>query len=304
MSTQEINESDKGLPINKFQWKVFGFLLLAMAFSTSFWTNYQAKNGGSFWDSGAYFVLVPGAMASIISIVPWNKNKTGFGVFRGTMITVLATAILLREGFICVIMALPLIIAVVALVSYSNRKNTKARNYMLAPLLLVGFGGEGIVYDLPSSIVVEESRTIDTTSQELMGSFDLAGELPSIEPLLFKLPFPKPTSSTDGGGEVGSVRTIEFAEMGSIKLMISERTESSIAWTVIEDTTPLADWMTLNKFTASWVEVADGVQLTVEIDFERTLAPAFYFGPLEEWGVSEFAEVILDMIESNLDGTQ
>lgn len=86
-----------------------------------------------------------------------------------------------------------------------------------------------------------------------------------------------------------------------LELTVSELDDSHVTWEFTNDSTPMSNWMTIHEATASWVETPTGLAVTVSIDFDRALAPAFYFDPLERWGVGELAEVILDVIDHNIE---
>lgn len=252
--------------------------------------------------SGLYFVALPGFMAILLSLVPTRRRRSGIDLTRGTTIAVLASAILLREGIICVLLALPLILPIVGVISWSTRRSQSGHRFALViPLLVLGVSGEGVVYELPSHHSVSESRVVQSSSAELLESLAAPAELPPIEPALFALPFPKPVEFTGEGLYIGAARTVDFGEMGSLDIRVSAVDTYAVTWEFAENSTPLGSWMTFHSAEVSWVERADGIELTVEIVFDRSLAPAFYFQPLENWGVGEMAEVMIDMIEHNLE---
>ena len=111
--------------VRSVQWTLFSIIVIAMFGAIAAWTINGA--GVDFWESGVYFILIPGSMAALLSIAPLRGGRTGYGVARGTTIAVLASAILLREGFICVLMALPLIIPIIALVAWAARPDDRSR---------------------------------------------------------------------------------------------------------------------------------------------------------------------------------
>lgn len=252
--------------------------------------------------NGALFIAIPAATAALLALIPRNTDR--YSVFTGTMIAVLGSSIVIREGFICVLMAMPLIIPVVLITMSANRiRRQNRRAAWILPVLLLGAAGDGMAYELPTNVTVTETRTFETTAADLSNSLEGHAEIPELEPLLFKLPFPRPTAFTGTGADVGDIRTVEFgdnAQMGELVLEVTARTDDSITWDIIDNSTPVANWMTLHHAEASWIETPNGLDVTMAIEFDRELAPGFYFDPLERWGVGEMAEVLLDMIEHNL----
>ncbi len=103
------------------QWRLATFLIAAMVLSIGVW---HFTAGIEY--TGILFIAVPTTMAALLALVP-RKTST-YGAFTGTMIAVLASSLLIREGFICVLMALPLIIPVALLASYSNRQLKESRS--------------------------------------------------------------------------------------------------------------------------------------------------------------------------------
>ena len=296
--TPDLPDDHTRRSVQSVQWTLFSIIVIAMFGAVAAWTLNGA--GVAFWESGVYFILIPGSMAALLSIAPLRAGRTSYGVARGTTIAILASAILLREGFICVLMALPLIIPIIALVTWAARPDGRSRYSLLVPLLLVGASAEGIAFELPKNVEVTEVRVIDATPDQLNESLDGRAELPEIEPLLFALPLPAPVDFVGEGSDLGDRRIVEF-EMGRLVLEVTQRTNDSITWSIAENTTPLAGWMTLHDVRMFWTPTDAGLELHMTITFDRELAPAFYFDPLERWGVGEMAEVLLDMIEVNID---
>lgn len=288
-----------GPRIARFQIHLSLTIMVAMVTSISIW---HFTTGIEY--TGILFIGVPATLAALLALEP-RRNRGKYHVVTATMIVVFASSIVLREGFICVLMALPIILPTALVLGHYQQKHSSRdvkRAAWILPILLLGAAGDGAVYELPKNVTVAETRAFDTTSHELNASLHGEAEIPEIEPLLFALPFPKPTAFTGSGADVGDIRTVDFGddgEMGALVLEVTERSDQHITWTIIDNTTPVAEWMTLHQAEASWVETANGLQVTMEIEFDRELAPAFYFDPLERWGVGEMAEVLLDMLAHN-----
>lgn len=293
-----------GPRIARFQIHLSLTLMVAMVTSISLW---HFTTGIEY--TGILFIGIPGTIAALLALEP-RRHRGKYHIVTGTMIVVFASSIVLREGFICVLMALPIILPTAMVVAHYNQKSHDQRQgprdvrraAWILPVLLLGAAGDGTVYELPKNVTVAETRAFDTTSHELSASLHDEAEIPDIEPLLFALPFPKPTAFTGTGADVGDIRTVDFGddgEMGALILEVTDRSDQHITWTIVDNTTPVAEWMTLHQAEASWAETADGLEVTMEIEFDRELAPAFYFDPLERWGVGEMAEVLLDMLAHN-----
>ncbi len=276
-------------------------LLVAMLASITVWGIADRQAGGNqLWQTGIYFIVIPGTMAVLMAMI--RPTSGAMSVSQGTTIAILASAIVVREGFICVLLALPLIIPVVAIVAWAVRRTNDHRagpRLAAVPLLLLAMSGEGVAYELPTGATASEQRVMPVSAHQVDRSLAQPAELPSIEPLLFALPFPKPTSVEGISAAIGDRAVVSFDSGGAMTLQVTERQSNQIQWTIVENSTPVAGWMTLHTVTASWTEVDGGVLLDVAIEFDRELNPAVYFDPLERWGVGELAEVFADMLEHN-----
>lgn len=303
-------------PIQSEQWTLFTVLIVATLGSIAVWM--MAGDRRQFLSTGIYFVLVPGLLAALVSIVPFARHQTGLGIVRGTTIGILATAIVIREGFVCVVIALPLILPVVALTAWAFGKSKPRGPRYMIPIMLLGLSSEGIAYQPPTIIDVSRSRLVDATPTEIDEVLRGPAALSSIEPVLFRLPFPSPTAVDGQAARIGDRLVVTFDSGGRLELELVERSYRRSVWVVVGDTTPLADWMALRRVEMVWTgqdadtEPADpedaenadaATEVGIEIEFDRALAPALYFDPVERWGVGEMAEVLLDMLVHNLDST-
>ncbi len=286
-------------PIRRSQWTLFSILVVATFGSVAMWL--MGSRRELFLASGIYFVLVPGLLAALVSIIPFGRNQTRTGVVRATTIGILASAIILREGFICVLLALPLIIPIVALAAWMfGPPDDRAPRYVI-PILFLGLSAEGVVYQPPTTIEVTRSRIMEAAPGEIQTVFGGPARLPSIEPLLLRLPFPTPTTVDGRATAIGDRLTVHFSPGGRLEMELVEQRSTAMVWAVVDDTTPLADWMALHRIEITWTGTASTTAVDVTIEFDRALAPAFYFDPLQRWGVGEMAEVMLDMVARNLD---
>jgi hypothetical protein len=101
-------------------------------------------------------------------------------------------------------------------------------------------------------------------------------------PVLLAL-FPQPVAvTTDEGVALGANRVVMFQGRegaGALRLQVIERTEHVAAFAVLSDTTPYAGWIAYQRLTYRVDPVAGGTVVSVTLDYERKLAPAWFFGP-------------------------
>lgn len=283
------------------QVRVAAFLVVATMASLAGWALSETGLG----DTGLYFITVPGLVAALIALMPSpddDKDRM-FGPIQLSLMVIFGSAIVIREGVICMIMASPLILIVVGLVTAGSKSN-KVHANLLVPLVLLLGAGEGVVFDLPTQVVVTEERVLPGDAASIDAALANPQVLPEIEPLLFRLPFPKPTEFVSEGNELGD-RTVSHIGAGTLEFEVVERAPGRVVWDIVHDSTPLAGWYAIDEIAMDWHDVDGGgavdggVAVEIAVEYDRRLAPAAYFDPLGRFGIGEFAEVLMDMIEAN-----
>lgn len=285
------------------QWRVAAVIVVSTIGSILAWTISEIGLGAT----GLYFIAIPGFLAAIVTVLPIDGgSQREVGPVRITVICILLSALVVREGFICVLMASPLVLGVVGLVVMVAKDPNKTQVSVVIPLMAL-IGLEGVAYDLPDQNTAVETRMIVGTESSIDDALSEPGVLPDLEPLLFRLPFPRPTGFEGTAAEIGERQRITF-DRGHIDLEVTERSANRVLLTAVEDTTPIANWYAVQTITIDWrqldpgngsTESAPTTELRVEIDYKRNLDPAFYFHPLGTFGVGEMAEVVADMVETN-----
>lgn len=108
--------------------------------------------------------------------------------------------------------------------------------------------------------------------------------------------FPRPTQVVvDEGTDLGAMRQVEFAGRegsGSLTLQVTDRTDNSATFTVLSDTSPYANWVSHQSITYQAVPENGGTRLSVTLEYERLLAPAWFFSPMTK-GASFLAMNVL-----------
>ncbi len=96
--------------------------------------------------------------------------------------------------------------------------------------------------------------------------------------------FPQPVAvDIDEGTVLGAMRRVQFAGRegsGALTLQVTEQSPGFAKFTVLSDTTPFVAWIAHQSISYDLQPHSDGTNLTVELTFERRLAPAFIMAPL------------------------
>lgn len=267
------------------------------------------------------YIGLPTIIAALISFTYKPKSARGVTMTAIT-IGVLLSGILFSEGIVCMIMALPLFYIIGAIGVYlftlirsltsrepEVKKNEAASTLHIhvliaLPLVLMSFEGTHKLLSFERAQEVRVERQIPATSAEIENALRQPADFEQQLPLFLQLGFPKPAAEiheADNAAEQGASRIIPFAmnerNAGTLHLHVSERSASHIIFSVEKNTTPVANWLALHETEVRWVEMETGsTTVTWIFRYERLLDPAWYFGPLEKYGVTKAAEYLIETV--------
>ncbi len=94
-------------------------------------------------------------------------------------------------------------------------------------------------------------------------------------------------------------RVVRFASWrrpaGDSTFEIADRSANTIRFRAVSDHSEIADWLEWQEAEVQWTGLEGGhtlVKLTLQ--YQRQLDPAWYFGPLERYGVNLAAGYLID----------
>jgi hypothetical protein len=242
------------------------------------------------------FIGLPTVIALVMCRMPASKTITG-SIMKGITFFLLILAILLIEGFICILMAAPFFYSIGFIIGIFADK-ARAKNHMphmycsvIVVLGLMSLEGinETLSFSRDEVIVVE---TLVLMSHQQATSALARG--PSFRneqlPLYLKMGFPRPQSISGNGLTVGDQWKILFAggegKPGELVAQVTEASADFYRVEKISDASHISHW--LEWQSAEWHlsridEQHTRVVLTMR--YRRLLDPAWYFGPAERYGV-------------------
>jgi hypothetical protein len=101
-------------------------------------------------------------------------------------------------------------------------------------------------------------------------------------PMMLKS-IPQPVAvMVDEGAQLGARRIVRFAGrqgQGDLVLQVVRRTEADAMFEAMSDTSPIAWWVTQRALTFRVVPAGEESRLTVTLEYDRLLAPAWFFRP-------------------------
>ncbi len=250
------------------------------------------------------FIGLPTAIAMLITFLPRSSSATGM-IMKGISLFLLLLGILFIEGFICILMAAPFFYAVGFIVGVFADKARARREFekrfrvvVLPVLVLMSLEGITGALSFPRDEVVTVSREVSlppaaAREQLARGPEFVLSELPAF----LKLGFPAPRRIDGSGLETGDKWRIHFAggegKPGDLSAEVIESGPTRIRVARVSDTSHIAHW--LDWKDAEWTIAPSGTgsRVTLSMRYRRLLDPAWYFKPIERYGVKIAGEYFL-----------
>jgi len=261
------------------------------------------------------YIFVP----YIVSIfVAWfrsyNQRKTIFQQYISqlsySLIILFSTSVILREGFICVIFFIPIYLVIITVIfilvwlmnKYPKKNNT---SYSLAlPALFIALSLEGTssVLTLPRDSYIEVNRVVPLTINQIKDNLIAPINLDTDRHWFISL-FPMPyqvDSSSLNEGDVHKIYTryhrwfITNTHEGMAELLIEEVGNNKIKTKILSDTTYFATYLSMSGSEISLNPITENTtEITLRINYQRKLDPAWYFHPLLKFGVTKMADLLI-----------
>lgn len=254
-------------------------------------------------DTGLLFVGLPTVLAVALALRPGRTSQGQ--ILRATTIALLACSVLAQEGAICVVLAAPLVYAVVLGVAWAVRAGARRRRSLaLLPLPLLALGSlEGTdpaLRVVPVQTVIE-TRVLPLTSAEVAERLAAGpAPVPVEATVLRRLDVPMPVQVSGAGLDPGQEWTFRYdrPRPGVIRTRVVEAAEDHVDFAVVQDTSVNARWLHWRTARVTWRPVDAGhTEVGVRLEFERRLDPSWYFGPLQDALMHDGAEHLLDMLD-------
>ncbi len=275
---------------NGARWNVV-FIILAVSFASLL---YRVVVSQKMEQTALLFIGIPTALAVLVAATPKARTVTG-GILKAMTIALLMAAPLLGEGFICIIMASPLFLAVGVLIgklidlSQRESKGTTIGILLLA-FLPMSFEGASERFSFPREEVVTVERVVAAPAAEVERALGQPLRFEESLPAFLRLGFPRPVGDEGSGLRAGDRRTVHFAggegHPGDLVLEVAEAGPGFVRFRFVSDQSHIAHWLTWRSSEVRWSAVdATHTRVTWTLSYRRDLDPAWYFGPWERYGV-------------------
>jgi hypothetical protein len=229
-----------------------------------------------------------------------------------SLVVMLGTSIVLFEGFVCVVMFMPIYFGILSLmylfqlfVQYLHRRDKGTHYAHVFPLLIVISSFEGVVplLEFEREYSVTKEVVIDASISQIQHQLAQPMQLDVKRNWLLSL-FPMPTNIDAGTLSEGDVHNIDFVyhrwfvtntHEGKMKLELTQVQDDYIRTTFVQDSSYIGNYLKLKGTEISFIPTLDGkskVRLTIH--YHRFLDPAWYFGPIQEYAIGQTASLLLD----------
>jgi hypothetical protein len=254
--------------------------------------------------TAALFIGLPTIMCILMILTPPAKTATG-AMLRGMTIALLMAGPLLGEGFICVLMASPIFLAVALMLGVAEdytrhrRNKNKLRAVIWLPLLVMSLEGVSDKLSFSRDESVAITRNVPGSVEQCEQRLAQKPDFPAKLPFYLKLGFPRPKSTTGHGLQPGSTRTILFGggegKPGTLSMRVSEHTPGHVKFTAVKDTSHIAHWLDWQSAVVDMKPIgANETQVTWTLNFTRRLDPAWYFAPWQRYGAKLAAQYLIE----------
>ena len=255
------------------------------------------------------FIVLPTAMAVVIALLPRAKSATGM-IMKGITLFLLMMGILFIEGFICILMASPFfycigfIVGIFADKARAKKEFDKRFKLVILPaLILMSLEGVTGVLSFPRDEAVTVSREVALTPQAAREQLARGPQFDWWElPLYLKIGFPSPHGVWGTGLEKDDTWRIQFAggegKPGDLIAKVVESSADRIRVECVSDSSHISHWLTWKD--AEWLiqPSGNGSRVTLTMRYRRMLDPAWYFKPIQRYGVRIAGEYFLDQTYS------
>jgi hypothetical protein len=235
-------------------------------------------------ETAALFIGLPTILATALALTPKAKSPTGM-IMKGITIALLMSGPVLKEGFVCIVLASPLFYLVGAIVGWAvglarrRRDGVRVYSLVLLPLMLLSTEGLTPSLTLPRAISVRAEKLVLSSPEAVEAKLASTPDFTRPVPVLL-MKFPRPTNSVGSGLSVGDTRTVFFARKTgapTLVFVVAERAPGYVRFQAVSDNTKIGTWLRWQDAEVRWAAGPDGTaQVQWSLHFARQLSPAWY----------------------------
>ena len=247
----------------------------------------------------------------------WKKELLNHTLLA--LVVMLGSSVILFEGFLCVVMFMPIYFGVILLTfvyrysveRYQLRKKGRLYSHIIPVLIVFGaLEGSHPSLSMPREEQVSVTEVVNLNISEIKANLTKMNDLKKDRQWFLAL-FPMPHRVDAKSMKVGEIHTLDFryhrwfvtnTHSGSMQMQVQRNDEQVVVSKFIKDTSYIANYLQLNQSMLNFEPVNDNqTKVTITISYTRLLDPAWYFGPLQQYGLTKTAEFLLKEVISHED---
>lgn len=304
----------------------WGIVLLVVALTIGS-VGYRMMQGEPLHQTSAFFIGLPALMAMTLALTPKTRSATGT-IVKGLTLALLLSGIVLAEGFVCILMASPLVylvgILVGAPIDYARRRRPQQemRIYSVVGLGMLALSMQGVVSG-PESRRLETAtatRIVTASPSEVRAQLASTPVFDEDLPLYLRLGFPRPRVAYGRGLARGDVRTIVFGAESpmesmepagaggghthdpapaapALELEVVATRPGRVVFEPTRDATAFTHWIGWGRSVVEWRSLGEGrTQVTWTLSYRRRLSPAWYFAPWQRYAMRLATGYLLETV--------
>jgi hypothetical protein len=234
--------------------------------------------------------------------------------FRSVIIVMLASSLILFEGMICVLFALPIyvffasiILAVLPPPRQKPEDFSDIFRVSAVPLLVAILSIEGISPSLSfeREHTVTRTQIVNASIPQIKAKLAQPIALTETRSAFLKI-FPLPHKVEAGSLSAGDIHTSHYTykrwpigntHHGSLETHIKELGARHIVTTIENNDAYFSHYLTIHGTRIDMTPRADGqTEIALTLAYSRDLDPAWYFGPLQKRAIGESADYLIEQL--------
>lgn len=261
----------------------------------------------------SFFMIFPIAVGFSIGTLSSSQKKTTLwaSLLFGLLIALVLLVVLGIEGFVCVLLAIPLIALLMLLGLWLSRRYKKLvekrmppnqLNIIIFPLLILIVANffENLLIAENKTITVSNSIVLPYSAEVVFDAVKSMDKLDAEKPFLLKLGLPSPYKCELEENKIGAKRVCLF-ENGRIVAEVTEFKRGEILKMEVKEYDLLGmQWFKFKDAEYTFEKDKSTTKLTRTTSYKSTIQPRLYWQLLEVYGIEQEHQFVLQSLKKNL----
>jgi len=265
--------------------------------------------------SALLYIGIPTFIALSFAFTSTSSSKTIMGsTLKAITFIILISGPLLQEGYVCMIMAAPILYIIGALAAWpfdhyrKKKQNGSKLNMIILPALLVFMSMEGVIDETSFNRfnTVEYEQIINSSVADVKKRMGASRPLEAPNSLFAKI-FPRPNEINANGIDVGDTMWVDVSyfkwiywneKRGQVQYKVIENKDNYFKFRPTADNSYFSSYMTWKDTIVILQPVSKNkTKVTWRISFQRDIDPAWYAQPLQRYAVTAAAKVLVESLQ-------